>query len=695
MALTETTTYPLPRPAPSEVEIRQEPAAVIDLRGVLDIFKRRLMWILLPALVCTIAASAIVLAMPPRFTATAQILLDLQGLRVLQNDLTPRADQSSDAQLTDAESQLQVISSGEVLTAVVEREKLQDDPEFGGAQPGPLEWLFGHSSTAPTEQDRILRAVNVLRNRLVARRPDKTFVIDISIWSSNRDKAARLANDIANVYLEQQLAAKTAAAKRTNAALTARLAELRDRVSASAHRVEDYRAQHQIIGAGGQLISEQQLGELNNQLVLAQTAAAEQKSRYDDIVRLQRTHSDPDAIAEVIQSPTITALRGRYADAKRVWADETATLGPRHPKVEAAAAQVEQARNIIDDEVARIGKTALSDYNRAQANVETLQQKLQALKDEVSETRQSLVRLRELEREADADRVIYDALLSRAKEVGEQEGVDNTNSRMITRAVPPANRSGPPRLLIVAGALGVGLLVGLGLALVRDQLASSSMLPRPRRTESGLRVLASLPDCSELPIPIFEPKSPHAAAIKRLLGALNLDARAAHAKVVAVDSPGDAELRSLIALNLAISAGKAGKRVLWVEGNRPPDSATRGRGKNDKPHNATPRRAYGLFRTPWEGVKIMRIDARAEDRRTGSPADDARNVLEVNASTSDLIVIDGDLLFRYGPLSDFVRSVDDVLIVAQNDRARSSQIKEALADLGPDRNKAAGLVLVG
>ena len=338
---------------------------------------------------------------------------------------------------------------GEVLTAVVQRETLQDDPEFGGPPPGLLESLFGHSTAAPTEQDRILRAVNVLRNRLVARRPDKTLVIDISVW-----QAARVANDIANIYLEQQIAAKNAAAKRTNRALVARLAELRERVSASAHRVENYRAQHELIGAGGQLISEQQLDEINNQLVLAQTAAAEQRSRYEDIVRLQRSHSDPDAIAEVIQSPTITALRGKYADAKRVWTDESATLGPRHPKVEAAAAQVEQARNLIEDEVARIGKTALSDYNRAQANVEALQQKPQALKGEVADTRQSLVRLRELEREADADRVIYDALLSRAKEVGEQEGVDNTNSRMIKRAVPPANRSGPPRMLIVAGALG-------------------------------------------------------------------------------------------------------------------------------------------------------------------------------------------------------------------------------------------------
>ena len=78
------------------------------------------------------------------------------------------------------------------------------------------------------------RAVNVLRNRLVARRPDKTLVIDISVW-----QAARVANDIANIYLEQRIVAKTAAAKHTNTALVARLAELRERVSAkSASRRE-------------------------------------------------------------------------------------------------------------------------------------------------------------------------------------------------------------------------------------------------------------------------------------------------------------------------------------------------------------------------------------------------------------------------------------------------------------------------
>lgn len=280
---------------------------------------------MLSAAVCTIGALVFAYTLPTRYTATAQILLDLQGLHVLQNDLTPRADQSADAQLADAESQLQVVSSGTVLTSVVEREKLQDDPEFGAVPPGLLGSLLdGRSNLEP--QDRILNAVRILHDHLTVRRPDRTFVIDVSVWSEDRIKAARIADAVATIYIDKQLAAKTDAAKRTNATLVSRLAELRERVSLSAHRVEDYKAQHKIIGAGGQLLSEEKLSALNNQLVLAQTATAEQLSRYEDIKRLQREHSDTDAVAEAIQSPTITALRSKYADAKRSLAYEGADL---------------------------------------------------------------------------------------------------------------------------------------------------------------------------------------------------------------------------------------------------------------------------------------------------------------------------------------------------------------------------------
>lgn len=666
------------------------PAAVIDLRDFLSLIRRRRTWVLWPAAACTAAALIFVAVAPVRYKATAQLLLDPQGLRVLQNDLTPRTDQG-EAQLADAESQLQVISSGEVLTAVVERERLQDDPEFGAAPPGLLGSLLSLFTDAPTEQDRVLKAVRTLRYWVATSRPDKTFVIDVSVWSKDRNKAARIANDIASTYLEQQLAARSDAAKRTNAALVARFAELRERVSQSAHRVEDYKAQHQIVGAGGELVNEQQLSELNKQFVLAQTATADQRSRYEDILRLQRDRSDPDAIAEVVQSPTITALVSRYADAKRALADQAA-LGPLHPKYQAAAEQVKQMRGLIDDEVARIGKVALSDYNRARANEEALQQKLQALKAEVTSTNESLVRLRELEREAESDRAVYDAMLSRAKEVGEQEGVDDNNSRVITRAVPPLDKSGPPRLLIIAGALGCGLLAGFGLALASEQLAQDGTAEHESGTELGMRVLARMPDCSKMPTPVFAPKSAHAAAIRQLLDALDLDSRGGEASLVLFDSPNDADLRSTVALNFAIGAGERGRRVLLVEGDDRPGGAGPARETHGVQNEGAGGRSNPIRRTPWHGVKVMQLRGDAAEGRPS--ADEAYDALLVSAHDFDLVLLDGSQALP-GQTSRDALFVDAVVLVIRKNLARAAKFGKALQAAGSAPENVTGAVLVG
>jgi G-rich domain on putative tyrosine kinase len=78
------------------------------------------------------------------------------------------------------------------------------------------------------------------------------------------------------------------------------------------------------------------------------------------------------------------------------------------------------------------------------------------------------VQLRELERELEANRAVYQSYLQRARETAEQEGVDTTNARVITNAVPPIDRSGPPRRLIVTGAAAGGFALGLLLALLAE-----------------------------------------------------------------------------------------------------------------------------------------------------------------------------------------------------------------------------------
>ena len=222
-----------------------------------------------------------------------------------------------------------------------------------------------------------------------------------------------------------------------------------------------------------------------------------------------------------------------------------------------------QSRRRIDEELSRIAETALSEYNRARANEEEIEHSVDALKGDVSRTNQQMVRLRELESEAESDRAVYTAFLNRAKEVGEQQDLNDTNSRIITRAAPPTAKSSPPRLLIIAGSFLLGLIGGSMIGLVREQFNPTVVSARELVSDFRIRVLAELSDFTDAPSPVFASGSPRAVAMRRPLGFLRFSG--AKGAVTLLTSPtGSADMRSVIALNLAVCAGAEGARTLLV-----------------------------------------------------------------------------------------------------------------------------------
>jgi hypothetical protein len=202
--------------------------------------------------------------------------------------------------------------------------------------------------------------------------------------------------------------------------------------------------------------------------------------------------------------------------------------------------------------LSRIAETALSDYNRARASEEEIERSVDTLKGDVTKTNQQQVRLRELESEAESDRAVYAAFLNRAKEVGEQQDLNDTNSRIITRAVPPTAKSSPPRSLIMAGSFILGLIGGGMIGLLREQFNSTVISARELATDFRMRVLAELSDYADAPSPVFGSESPQAEAMHRLLGVLRSRSSATSPDVTLVTSPpGSPDVRSIIALNLA------------------------------------------------------------------------------------------------------------------------------------------------
>ncbi|MBN9453487.1 MAG: hypothetical protein J0I42_16200 [Bosea sp.] len=471
------------------------------------LWARRGLILLMAALGLALAILAGLL-MTPKYVSTAQLFIDPRDLRVLQNDVSPNTVGSDPTSITGyLESQARIIASDSIKSRVVERLNLDRDSDFGGGAAGFLARMLG-ADTGPSPK-ATLYALAALDRTVAVRRGERTFVIDISATAQDPDKAAKIANALAEAYLEDQAAVRAEAAQKATAALTSRLEELRNRLRIAEEKAEKYKEANNIVGVGDRSLGEQQLSLNSTQLVAARTRATEAKAKYDQIASTRASSIEAGAIPEAVASNTMTALRAQLGAALAREADLVSSLGVRHPALASAQSQVRDARRQISEELARIGRAAKVEYDRAVEAERQLARRVDQLTAGQYAAGRASVQLRELEREVESSRAIYDAFLKRARETGELGGIDTTNARIISPAMPPLEKSGMSRrtlaLLGAFGGGGAGVLLALGLAVFavpRQPPQPSKRAPFWRRAQ---RPVATEPVETERPAPAPAP----------------------------------------------------------------------------------------------------------------------------------------------------------------------------------------------
>ncbi|RYE32620.1 MAG: hypothetical protein EOP23_11795 [Hyphomicrobiales bacterium] len=512
------TTEPAASEALEKPDRRERPAAAMpaqlarlaDPVWIVGTLWARRGLILLMALLGLALAIVAGLLMTPKYVSTAQLFIDPRDLRVLQNDVSPNTVGSDPTSITGyLESQARVIASDSIKSRVVERLNLDRDPDFGGASAGFLARLMG-ADTGPSPK-ATLYALAALDRTVAVRRGERTFVIDISATAQDPDKAAKIANALAEAYLEDQTAVRSEAAQRATTALTGRLEELRNRLRIAEEKAEKYKEANNIVGVGGRSLSEEQLSLNNTQLVAARTRATEAKAKYDQITATRATNIEAGAIPEAVASNTMTALRAQLGAALAKEADLVSSLGARHPALASSQSQVRDARRQIADELSRIARAAKAEYDRAVESERQLARRVDQLTAGQYAAGRASVQLRELEREVESSRAIYDAFLRRARETGELGGIDTTNARIISPAMPPLEKSGMSRrtlaMLGAFGGGGAGMLLALGLALFAVPRPPVSSDPRPRKPfwRRAPRAVATEAAPEERPLPAAPP----------------------------------------------------------------------------------------------------------------------------------------------------------------------------------------------
>ena len=623
------------------------------------------------ALLLALLALAYALLTPSLYTATAQILIDPRDRQVVSNDVNPGA-LSPDGGIAQVESQVKVIESDAVLARAVTQTGLETEPGFGVPKESVLTRAVSDLRalvTGPKPERKIDaqgRALDQLRRRLAVKRADKVFVIDVVVTTTDPDLSARIVNAIANAYLTDQTDARAEAARRAAGDLRGRLDELREAVNTADKKLEDYKARNGLITASGRLVNEQQLTDLNTRLVAAQARTAEARARLQGVRDARGRAIGSGAMPEAVQSAAIDRLRGQYAELAAKEADLRTNLGERHPFIAAVRTQMQDVRRLIDAELGRIAGAAETEFQRAQANERTLTTDLERLQRQAAVTAQSSVQQRELEREVEAARSVYNSFLVRAREIKEQTSIDSSNARIITAARPPQDPSWPPRLILIAAALFGGLGLGAGLALVREYLAPTVLSPRQLERLSNAPVVAVLPG--------LRPRGANAAAASFTLDQLAATSGNAGRSLVLLVTSGETDepqRRAVIGLLAAVAVGR-GDRVLLVDADLRGDGAGSG-GLLDVLRGEQSLNAV-TETDPKSGARQIGLGDTSKPIRDALTSDNVERFVAGVKARFELIIVDGGVLsenLRLGPLAN---AADRVLMVACNGATRQRDL---------------------
>ena len=584
---------------PIQYESRPEDTAdLIDIRELLRVLWRRRGVILGTVLFLTSLALLVVFQLTPRYTAST--LLTLQTRKEAVVDIQAvMSGLSTDASVIRTE--LDIISSRRLIGKLVDKLNLVKDPEFNGAlreknpfslslDPRtylPPEWLTAlglakEDETLLSPEERAAKehtaVVDAVTGALAVSNPKLSYTIQLAFESESPAKAALLANTLAEIYLTDQLEAKFEATQRATDWLSGRIGDLRIRVLDAENAVQAYREKHRIIQAGNQgTVGEQQIAELNVQLINTQTDLAEAEARYNQVKTQVGRASGADSLGDVLKSPLIQRLGEQEAEVRRKQADISKRYGARHPEMINVNSQLSDIRAKIAEETDKILRNIENDVRIARARESTLAHNLEKLKSENTQVDKARVELRELERDAESGRVLLETFLSRFKETSNEKGLQQTDARIISSAQAPGGPSFPKKNLILAVAVVLSGMIGLGLAFLLEALDNGYRALEHLERINRIKGLGMVPKLTALTL---KGMKPFQYALKKPTSAYSESLRSIYTslmfghpgdskpKTVLVTSSLPGEGKTTFSLSLALVLAKAGNlKVLYLEGD--------------------------------------------------------------------------------------------------------------------------------
>ena len=723
-----TSGYPRAGTLPSSAPEGEE---VITIQRVLRAVRRRLS-LMIAVFLLTFAGVAVwSFQLKPAYSATSRVIVNSRDHNVIDISAVI-AGMPSNPTIVDTEAE--ILRSRTLIEKLVRRLDLVNDPEFNWSKAEPSDMdkrisavkgfikslmPFGNKKKeeqappagdpADAERNEMDGVVGAVRSAISVNRVGSTLLIEITATSRDPKKAAKLANTLAEVYLDNQLDTKFAATRRAQDWLDDRVAELREEVRTAESAVEAHRARSGLLVAGGTPLAEQAIRDLQANLTAAQAEYTERNARLRNLNAQMQAGGGIDTIAEAQNSSTINSLRTAQSAITTRKADVFRRYGEKHPEYQKVLVEEADNTRLIDAELRRIASSLEQDVLIANEKVKTLQESLNQKKGELAVNNRAGVEQAALEREALASRTLFEEFNNRFKETNQLEPITEADAVIDSYAPVPGGPSFPNTKL----NLMLGVMLGLALAgfvgLVVELLDNYISSPEEVEQVTGVPYIGQIPllpatgNFTKAKIKpaeylIEKPHSGFAEAFRHLRASIMFADIDKAAKTVAVVSSLPSEGKTSMTYCLGRMAAMSGTKTIVIDGDIRLRQLTETSGVKAEAGLleylfGEARLAEAVHTDDKTGLHILPLTDRKHTPRDvfGSRAFDA--LLSMLQQTYDLIIIDTGPILLMAETRVVTSKVDQVVVATRWRKTNRGTLRDTMKILRDFHANIAGVVL--
>lgn len=555
----------------------------IDLNRLTAIAFRRSRVVAACVILCFMLGSLYLMFATPVYTSQTQILLDDNLSKYAEENPSPQSAQQADTQLSSA---VEILKSGELALRVTDAENLGENETVLNPPQSLMSMvksavksvtgMFGSRpeiSEAAARNGKRETAAAYIQQALTVERVSRSSVVALSYKSTDPQLAATITRAYAKAYLTDQLNANFDATERASVWLQERLTDLRQRAQAASLDAEKFKAENGLTSTRGELMSEQQLSDLNSQLIVAQADSASASARYNQYKSIidqgaENAVNNATISSNQTDNSVIQDLRTRYLAVSKREQVIVQNFSADHPQAIALRAEKTELAGQIFRELQQITGSYRNEFEVAKSREASLRKSIEGVVGNNSEANRSLVQLRELEQRATALKTLYESYLGRYEEAAQQRSFPIAKARIISEAGVPTAPSSPKRTMVLGLSVVLGFMLGTFIAGLQEFRERFFRLEEEVRSILGHKSLGYLPLIGKKTVSMWrktrerlsksEPEKPDAVA--------DADMPLTRMTRIAVDSPRSAFAETLRNAKLASDVILQGRpnRVIGV-----------------------------------------------------------------------------------------------------------------------------------